>query len=420
MIHALHIVQLYYPVASGAARYFAEIGERLVAEGHQVTVLATDAYDLEYFWVPDRRRVAEPEEWHRGVRIVRLPVRRLPGSPLAYPLLRRLMVELGRIPGTLALLRRMALLTPRLPDLAPFLARSGPFDLVHATNITLDFAVLPAFEYARRNSIPFVCTPFVHLGEPGDRTIARYYTMPHQIDLLRRSDRVITMTGIESAYLAERGVAREKLRRIGVGVNPVELAGGAAARFRSEQSLGDAPLVLFVGAMAYDKGAIHVVEAMRQLWNAGNPATLVMIGAPLAHFEAYYRQLPVDVQQQVRLLPYASDQIKHDALAAANLLVMPSRTDSFGIVYLEAWCYGLPVIGARAGGVPDVITDQHDGLLVRFGDVDELAGAIARVLSNPEEARRLGSAGQARVLRELTWEHIYAQARSVYAEVAEV
>src|SRR5260221_10966790 len=51
----LHIVQLYYPVASGAGRYFAEVGERLAAEGHTVTVLSTDAYDLEYFWNSARR-----------------------------------------------------------------------------------------------------------------------------------------------------------------------------------------------------------------------------------------------------------------------------------------------------------------------------------------------------------------------------
>ena len=55
-MHILHVVQLYYPVASGAGRYFAEIGERLAAEGHTVTVLSTDAYDLEYFWNGARRR----------------------------------------------------------------------------------------------------------------------------------------------------------------------------------------------------------------------------------------------------------------------------------------------------------------------------------------------------------------------------
>jgi glycosyltransferase involved in cell wall biosynthesis len=118
-------------------------------------------------------------------------------------------------------------------------------------------------------------------------------------------------------------------------------------------------------------------------------------------------------------LPYAPDQVKRDALAAADLFVMPSRTDSFGIAYLEAWCYGLPVVGARAGGVPDVIDDGHDGLLAPFGDLDAIAGAISRLLHDRDLAQQLGAAGHAKVLRELTWDQIYAKVRSVYDEVTQ-
>src|SRR5690242_19854677 len=145
-MRVLHIVQLYYPVASGAARYFVEIGERLAREGHQVTVLATDAYDLEHFWAPGKRRVDQPEEMRSGVQIIRFPVRRAPGPPTLFPILRRLMVEISRLPGTAPLLLRMAMLTPRLPDMRRYLKdRIEQFDLVHATNITLDFAIIPAF-----------------------------------------------------------------------------------------------------------------------------------------------------------------------------------------------------------------------------------------------------------------------------------
>src|SRR5215207_8873651 len=132
-MHILHVVQLYHPVATGAGRYFAEIGERLAREGHQVTVLATDAYDLEYLWNPARRRVELAAEIHHGVRILRLPVRRAPGPPIVYPIVRRLMTEIARVPGTEALLRRLALVTPRLPTMRPFLQNSAErFDLVHA------------------------------------------------------------------------------------------------------------------------------------------------------------------------------------------------------------------------------------------------------------------------------------------------
>lgn len=63
-MHILHVVQLYWPAPSGAARYFQEIGKRLVAEGHRVTVLATDAFDLEHLWMAGKRRIPEPVGEH--------------------------------------------------------------------------------------------------------------------------------------------------------------------------------------------------------------------------------------------------------------------------------------------------------------------------------------------------------------------
>ncbi len=416
-MNILHIVQLYYPVATGSARYFIEIGQRLAREGHRVTVLATDAYDLEHFWAAGKRRAEPPEEQHHGVRIVRLPVHRLPGPPVIYPIIRRLMVELSRFPATTPALRTMAMMTPQLPALVPFLQAHAnePFDLIHATNITLDFAILPAFHFAQHHRIPFICTPLTHIGERGETKLQRYYSMRHQIELLRQSTRVITMTGLETDFLAGRGVPREKLRRVGVGVTPEELLGGDAARFRAEHAI-TGPIVLTIGAMAYDKGTVHVVEAMQRLWAKGSNATLVLIGAPLEHFMAFFEKLPQNDRERVRLLPYAPEQTKRDALAAAHLLALPSRTDSFGIAFLEGWVYGLPVVGARAGGVPDVIDHERDGMLVTFGDVGALAEAFRRLIDHPDEARRLGAVGRAKVERERTWDTVYAKARAVYEE----
>jgi glycogen synthase len=412
-LRILHLAQLYHPVKSGAGRYFEEIGARLAADGHRITVLSTDAYDLEHFWMAGRRRAEPPEEQHRGARIVRLPVERLPGPALLYPAMRRAMVEISRAPGTASLLGRLATLTPRLAGLGEFFRREGPFDVIHAGNITLDFAILPALREARATRARFVCTPFVHLGVPGDPSLLRYYSMRHQIGLLRAADAVGVMTSLEGDLLAQRGVGRECLHLVGAGVDPQELAGGDAQRFRAEQQI-DGPLVLYIGALARDKGAIDAVEALRRLWGRGIDATLALIGAPLAHFEDYYQGLAEAERARVRLLPYAPDQVKRDALAAADLLVMPSRTDSFGIVFLEAWCYQVPVVGARAGGVPGVIDDGENGLLVPYAAPDALADVIARLLGDPNLRARLGRAGQAKVLRELTWDHVYQRARALY------
>lgn len=422
-MHFLHIVQLYRPVPSGAARYFVEIGERLAHEGHQVTVLATDAFDLEHLWAPGRRRVAEPEDQHNGVQIRRFPVERLPGPAMLYPAIRRLMFECSRMPLQkrllLPILRRLATLTPRLPTMQRYLETSpelADVALVHTTNITLDFAILPVLDWARQRGIPHICTPFVHLGEPDSHYIRRYYSLPHQIDLLSQSDLVITQTDLERRFLQQAGVPVQRMRTIGVGVTPAELAGGDGARFRAEQSI-EGPIVLTIGTAAYDKGTFHVVQAMQRLWAQGSNATWVQIGPLMGHFEQFYASLPPDDRARMRVLGFVPDQTRHDALAAADLFVLPSRTDSFGIVYLEAWCYAVPVIGAAAGGVPEVIQHGETGLLIPFGDVSALTAAITRLLRDHELARAFGRLGQQRVQRTLTWDHKYTQVRAAYMEL---
>lgn len=419
-MHVLHIVQLYAPAPSGAARYFIEVGERLVREGHHVTVLTSDAFDLEHFWMRGKRHVPPGEDAHNGVRVLRFPVWRLPGPALLYPVLRRTMVELSRLPGTLPLLRRLAQLTPRLPALQRFLQTAPELTdvaLVHTTNITLDFAILPVVRWAAARSIPHVCTPFVHLGEPGNRQIRRYYSMSHQIDLLRHSAAVIAQTNLERRFLVQAGVPDRLLHTIGVGVTPAELAGGDGARFRRDQAI-DGPMVLTIGAAAYDKGTIHVVQALQQLWARGSNVTWVQIGPLLGHFEEFYAGLAPADRSRTRLLGFVDDTTRRNALAAADLFVLPSRTDSFGIVYLEAWCYGVPVIGARAGGVPEVITHGLNGLLVPFGAVAELATATERLLHDRTLARAMGLAGRRTVERSMTWEHKYAQVRALYQHLA--
>jgi glycosyltransferase involved in cell wall biosynthesis len=416
-MHFLHINQLYNR-ASGASRYFIEIGERLVREGHTVTVLTSDARDLEYFWDGGKARVTERESWHGGVRVLRFPVRRMPGPPMLYSIVRRLMVELGRT-GRLSapLLRRMATFTPRLPELERYLVHSSELAdaaLVHTTNITLDFAILPAARWARSRRIPHLCTPFVHLGEPGNRQILRYYSMPHQLELLRQADGVATMTTLERDFLLGRGMAPERLRVVGAGVDPAEVAGGDGARFRARHRI-DGPILLSLGAAAYDKGTVHVLEALQRLWAGGRELTWVQCGPLLGHFEERYRALPESLRARTRLLGYVSDEERRDALAAATIYAQPSRTDSFGIAYLEAWCYGVPVVGARAGGVPAVIADGEDGLLVPFGDLRALTGAIERLLADRALAHRLGASGRAKVTRELTWDAAYARVRALYA-----
>ncbi len=417
----LHIVQRYAPYEGGSENYVRELSEKCAAAGDVVTVATTDAWDLEYFWNPRARRVdAPPEETLNGVRVLRFPVRHYPASALGYRALRRAMAEVSHLPplpGRDLLLRRGGRFAPWVPALHRWVgAHATEFDLVHVANISIESTVLAGASAAQRAGIPFVVTPFVHLGVPGDDRIVRYYSMPHQMRVLRDADATIVQTAREGAFLAARGISPERLHQIGVGVHLRDVTGGDAERARRVFDLRGG-VIYFSGTAAADKGTYDLVAALRLLWEEGREATLVLTGPMLSQARAYFDTLPPDVSSRIRLLGFVEKRIQADILAAADMLVLPSRTDSFGIVFLDAWANGKPVIGANAGGIPGVVTDGVDGLVVPFGDVPALASAIRRVLDTLDLADRLGAAGRQNVLTRYTWDRIVARVGDLYGEL---
>lgn len=409
------MVQRYWPYTGGSERHLQEISERLAREGHEVTVLTTDAWDLELFWHRGKSRIEVSDEVHNGVRIRRFPVQHLPRPTFSFPALRRLTVEISRLAFVdHRLLFRMSAFTPWVPGLARELESTAKrCDVVHAMNICFEGLAWPALRFARRCGAGFILTPLTHLGEPDDNRVRRYYTMRHQTWLERQSDAILAQTETERRYLLGQGVVAERVVVAGVGVNPDEVLGGCEERFRSRYGIRE-PIVAFVGATAYDKGTHHTVEAMKVLWRRGVKATLAIAGPTMDQFTSYHSRLSAEEKQRCRLLGFIPEQDKQDLLAAATVLSMPSRTDSLGIVYLETWLYGKPVIGARAGGVPDVISHGEDGFLVDFGDVEDIARRLHQLLGDPGLAARLGERGRDKVRRQFTWDAIFPRVKEVY------
>ncbi len=420
----LHINPRYHPYIGGSEYYMQQLAEWLAAvePEAEVSVYTTNAWDLEHFWRSKRRTIKEPLSELNGVEILRFPVRRLPlVSPLFYPGLRRILsiISESPLPDKLALaaLNQLCRVTPLVPALGRELHRKDEtFDLVHAANAPFDSLIRSAFEYCRKHDAAFVLTPFVHLGEPANPAVRRFYTMRHQLEWMKKADAVFTMTTLERDFLLEKGVPDAKMHVVGVGVNPLEIEGGNGAAFREKHRI-DGKMVFFQGTAAYDKGTHHLVQAMQRLWQSGYEATLVIAGPVMTQFQRFYDELPEENKKRIRFLKFIPPQEKRNLFAAGDLLVMPSRTDSFGIVYMEAWLCGKPVIGARAGGVPAVISDEQDGLLVEFGSVADLADKIKSLLENPTLAEKFGQAGRAKVLEKYTWPVVFGKVYSVYRQV---
>jgi glycosyltransferase involved in cell wall biosynthesis len=150
--------------------------------------------------------------------------------------------------------------------------------------------------------------------------------------------------------------------------------------------------VVFIGALEPYKNVRGLDTAFRRV-AAGRPESLLTIvgsGSQLAVVQRLVADLPRQVTHHVSLSP---DGVAA-ALDEARALVLPSWPEGLGRVVLEAFARGRGVVATDAGGIPDIVTDDHDGLLVPPGDVTELTGALERVLDDDVLAARLGAAAR--------------------------
>jgi glycosyltransferase involved in cell wall biosynthesis len=326
------------------------------------------------------------------------------------------MVLVSFLPGDQTqILLRMARFVPPIRHLEFVLATAvEPPDLVHGFNISWEHALVAAWRYARQRHLPYVVTPFLHFGEARRARVARNSTMDHQRRILNDADTVLTLTSVARDELATWDIHPRDVAVAGGGVDsPPALPGPA----HSSAFDITTPFALFVGRASFDKGAVHAVQAQARLRARGLATTLVLAGDTAPDFDRFFRHLPPEQQAHVRILGRVSDAEKHALMQIATLLLLPSRVDSFGIVLLEAWTHGTPVVAAAAGGIPAVVDDGIDGLLVPFGDVTALATAMERLVTDVPLRNALGARGREKVQADYRWDQVTERVLATYRHV---
>jgi glycosyltransferase involved in cell wall biosynthesis len=406
-MNVLFLIHRYPPAVGGSERFVQAIARRLVAEGHQATVYTSNVLEIEGFWLRGRKRLATGIEDDTGVRVRRFEAVVLPLHSATSQLL-------GLVPWAPL---GLTMLPPGLvlPDLWRAVRAGGEFDVIHAS-------AYPSLMYlgnvaARRSGARSVLMPCTHPGGDDDGARRGYFVSKRVLNLHHQADAIIALTERERQMMKRSGVPGERLHVAGAGVDPASALSADGTRFRQKHGLAsDAPIVAFVGHKTAGKGALYLLDACQALLAERTGLTFALVGARTEDFTRRYQTLPDGVRRRVLDLSL-SEQEKHDLLAASSVLALPSREDGFGIVLLEAWLHGKPVIGARAGGIPDVIDEGQTGLLVPYGDVSALSQAISWLLDHPEEAEKMGSQGREITLQRWTWDAVYKRVRAVYKRI---
>jgi glycogen synthase len=292
------------------------------------------------------------------------------------------------------------------------------FDVVHGH----DWLVANAGDHlAKRFGAPLVTT--IHATEHGrhqgwvDKHPQSYI---HGVEkwITNRAERVIAC----SYYMREQivdifGVEEERVTVIPNGIDPEDLPvpdGGELARLRAEFAAPDEKLVLLIGRLVYEKGFQLALEAMPKVL-AKVPRTRFLVAGSGTHEAELHRQAEdLGLMDHGTFLGWIGDDVLHSLYRIADLTVVPSIYEPFGLVALEAMASGCPCIVADTGGLREVVPHDEAGMRFRAHDPEALADVAVKVLSDDELGRRLVAEAHQHV-RRFDWADVAEQTEAVYA-----
>jgi len=246
--------------------------------------------------------------------------------------------------------------------------------------------------------------------------------------LIKRSNIITCSTSIYAELIRKKyKLKKEKVRVIPLGI---ELADGEHIKF-IEDPKGKFN-ILFVGRLERRKGVHILMESIPEVIKEIPEVEFIFVGRDTffqkdessfrsirgKSFKAeFYEKLPDEVKEKVHLLGVVSDSELQELYKKCDLFVAPSFHETFGFVYLEAMSYGKPVIGCKVGGVPEVVKHGEVGILVEPSNPRQLAEAIIRLLSQPEELIRMGKAARRWVEENFALERLVNETEKLYEEL---
>jgi D-inositol-3-phosphate glycosyltransferase len=221
-----------------------------------------------------------------------------------------------------------------------------------------------------------------------------------EADLMQKVDKIIAATAGEKASLRwQYGADLDKIEIIPCGVDLKLFRPRPKAEAREALGLTARNILLLVGRIEPIKGVDVLINAMRLLVENGERDTQALIvgggnkkgqddNPEAARLQALVQEL--GLEDYVKFLPSQPQNQMPYYYSAADITVMPSNYESFGMAAMESQACGTPVIASRVGGLPYTVQDNYSGLLVPPGNDEALAGAIQELLEDPQRRLRLG------------------------------
>jgi glycogen(starch) synthase len=296
------------------------------------------------------------------------------------------------------------------------------FDLVHGH----DWLIASAGDHlARRFRCPLMMT--IHATEYGrhqgwvDKHPQSYI---HGVErwVTNRADRVVTCSHYMREHVADiYGLEEQRVSVIPNGIDPADLEPVAdLGRLRAQFAAPDERLVVLVGRLVYEKGFQLALDALPGVIERLGNMRFLVAGSGTHEAQLREQAFELGLMEHGTFLGWIGDDVLHSLYRIADLCVVPSLYEPFGLVALEAMASGCPCIVADTGGLREIVpSDERVGLRFNGGDAEHLEAMVERLLTDDVLRDRLVAEASEHVLG-FDWVDVARQTAGIYADVARV
>ncbi len=301
------------------------------------------------------------------------------------------------------------------------LAQTHQFDLIHAHDWLV---ATTAIALCHKLAVPLVST--IHATEYGRNngihTDEQRHIHCQEIALTQASHRVIVCSQYMRGEVQRAlGCPEDKTRVIFNGINPARInlpTPVNLAEFRAQYATPEEAIVYYVGRITYEKGIYVLLNAAPKVLRAlQDRVKFVLIGTGTPYTILLQRQAwDLGIYHKTHFTGFMSEADLYKFQLVANCAVFPSLYEPFGIVALESFAAGVPVVVSDTGGLPEVVRHRETGIVTRVNDPDSLAEGIIELLQNPDYAQQLAQKAKQDLVERFSWHRLAKQTLEVYTQ----
>lgn len=270
-------------------------------------------------------------------------------------------------------------------------------------------AALAAIPMKRRHKVPYAMVVHGDIFERPKGTYDTLLTLFYKLvtpPAYRNADLVIALSPHVASLAVVHGAASDAVKVVPNGIDPADIGLLMPSPEKRPRSHGNnsAPIrLLFVGRLSIEKGCDILIEACRLLAETHVPFVLDVIGT--GPQERHLRELTAryGLSRNVNFMGRIERKSLSSHYCTADLLCVPSRSDTFPGVVLEAEVCSTPVVGSNVGGIPFMVEYDRNGILVPAGQPEPLAEAIRRLAEDADMLQRMSYAAVTSVFPEFSW-----------------